>query len=145
MKYVLDTNIINWLVDKRIDRTELPENGGFVATHIQVDEINRTSNEERHAQLSLTILSMKCDLLPTETTILDVSRFEHCKLGNGAIYSSVKKQLDAKNGGRLSNICDALIAEVAIANEFTLITADADLAVVTENHHGTVRLFAPRP
>jgi len=62
-------------------------------------------------------------------------------LGDGAIYESIKGQLDTKNGGRRSNIHDALIAEVAIVNGFTLLTADADLAEIATNHRGTVRRF----
>ena len=142
MKYVVDTNVINWLIDAKIDRAALPNDGEFVATHIQIDEINRTSDEERRARLFLTLASTIRELLPTETTVLDTSRLDWCKLGDGVIYTSIKNQLDAKNGGRRSNIHDALIAEVAIVNGFILLTADADLAEVTKNHKGSVRHFA---
>ena len=142
MKYVVDTNIINWLIDGKIDRAALPGDGEFVATHIQIDEINRTSDEDRRARLFLTLTSTIRELLPTETTVLDISRLDWCKLGDGVIYTSIKNQLDARNGGRRGNIHDALIAEVAIVNEFTLLTADADLAEIAKNHKGTVRHFA---
>jgi hypothetical protein len=52
MKYVLDTNIINWLIDGRVKRESLPSDGEFVATHIQIDEINRTSEEDAPASFS---------------------------------------------------------------------------------------------
>lgn len=142
MKYVVDTNIINWLIDRKIEPATLPTDGEFVATHIQVDELNRTSNEERRARLFLTLTTTIRELLPTETTILDVSRLDWCKLGDGLVYTSIKNHLDAKNGGRRNNIHDALIAEVAIVNGFTLLTADGDLAEVTENHQGAVRRYA---
>jgi predicted nucleic acid-binding protein len=80
--------------------------------------------------------------VPTESTVVDVSRLDWCKLGDGAIYTSIKNQLDAKNGGRSSNAHDALIAEVAVINRYTLLTADADLSEVTKAHNGAVRNFA---
>lgn len=138
MKYVLDTNIINWLIDGKVDRLALPADSEFVATHIQIDEINRTSNEDRRARLFLTLASTIRELLPTETTVLDVSRLDWCKLGDGEVYSSIKAALDARNGGRRGNIQDALIAEVAVANGYGLITADTDLAEVTSAHGGSV-------
>ena len=59
-------------------------------------------------------------------------------MGDGRIYTSIRSQLDTKNGGRQSNIHDALIAEVAIANGFILLTADADLAEIASDHGGVV-------
>src|SRR5436190_23273477 len=89
MRYVLDTNVINWLIDAKIDRAQLPNDGDFVATHIQIDEINRTSDEDRRARLFLTLTSIVGELLPTETTVLDTSRLDWCKLGDGAVPSRV--------------------------------------------------------
>src|SRR4030095_4198282 len=108
MKYVVDTNIFNWLIDGRIDRQALPDGGEFVATHIQVDEINRTSDEDRRARLILTLASAIQGLLTTETTVLDVSRLDWCKLGDGEVYTAIKNALDARNGGSRANIRDAL-------------------------------------
>lgn len=79
---------------------------------------------------------------PGRAAVVDISRFDWCKVGDGVIYTSIKNELDAKNGGRPSNVHDALIAEVAIANGFTLVTADADLAEAARNHKGMVHHFA---
>lgn len=144
MKYVVDTNVINWLVDGKIDRSALPEGGEFVATHIQIDELNRTSDEDRRARLFLILTSTIGELLPTESAIMGTSRFNWCKMGDGVVYSSIKKELDAINGGRRSNIHDALIAEVAIINGFTLLTADGDLANAARNNKGMVQHFATK-
>lgn len=138
MKYVLDTNVINWLVDGKIKDTILPSDGEFVATHVQIDEINRTSNEERRARLFLTLASSLSGLLPTETVVADVSRWDWSKPGDGSTYNSIKARLDALNGARPSNIRDALIAEVCIVNSHTLLTADQVLAKVASDHGGIV-------
>lgn len=145
MKYVVDTNIINWLIDGKIARSTLPADGEFVATHLQIDEINRTSDEDRRARLIITLTSTIRELLPTESAVMDISRFDWCKMGDGVIYTSIKNALDSKNGGRRSNIQDALTAEVAIVNGFTLLTADTDLAKAAQNHKGVVRHFALQP
>lgn len=130
-KYVLDTNIINWLIDGKIEKSAMPGDGEFVATPIQIDEINRTSDEERRGRLFLTLASSLSGLLQTETTAF----------GKRVIYTSIKNQLDGMNRGKASNSRDALIAEVTIAGSHTLLTADRDLAKVTGDHGGMVRLF----
>ena len=86
----------------------------------------------------LTLASTIRELLPTATTVLDVSRLDWCKLGDGEVYTSIKNALDARNGGRHANIRDALIAEVAITNGYGLVTADTDLADVARERGGEV-------
>jgi len=84
MKYLVDTCIINWLIDEKIKNFDLPGDGQFIATHIQIDEINKETNEERRARLFLTLARSLSDLVPTETTVFEVSRFDSSKLGDGA-------------------------------------------------------------
>ena len=142
-KYLVDTSVFNWLTDSLIAIDQLPADGGFAITHIQVDEINKTKDEERRARLALTQARLHCKLLLTESLVLDVSRLDHAKMGDGRLYASLKTELDALNGGTNSNARDALIAEVAIVNAYTLLTADADLRSATEKHGGKVLFFAP--
>jgi hypothetical protein len=52
MKYVVDTSLINRLVDGSIHADELPKDGSFVASHIQIDELNRTKNGKRGQSFS---------------------------------------------------------------------------------------------
>lgn len=67
----------------------------------------------------------------------------YSKLGGGGLYSRLKADLDSLNKGKANNTQDALIAEVAIANGYTLLTADYQLAAVAKKHGCTVRHFAP--
>ncbi len=63
------------------------------------------------------------------------------RLGDGGLYSDLKAKLDKSNGGRSSNIKDALIAETAIMNGLTLVTDDRDLyKIVMEYQSPCVRL-----
>ena len=55
-------------------------------------------------------------------------------MGDGRIFCRLKSDLDLLNYGKSNNSEDALIAEVAIVNGHTLITADEDLRTVAEQH-----------
>ena len=119
MKYVVDTCIFNKLVHGVIEPDQLPRDGEFIATHVQVDELNKTKDEERRARLFLKFATIAPDIVPTETVVAGVSRFGHGKLSDGITYDALKKGLDMLNGGKANNSRDALIAEVAIKNGYT--------------------------
>jgi rRNA-processing protein FCF1 len=136
--------VFNWIADSFIKKDDLPSDGEFAITHVQVDEINKTEDEERRARLLLAQASLPCVLLPTQTFVFDISRFDHAKLGDGKLFTSLRAELDKLNKGKRSNSRDALIAEAAIANGYVLLTADKDLKLTTERHGGEVILFERR-
>jgi predicted nucleic acid-binding protein len=144
VRYVVDTCVFNWIADSFIKKDDLPSDGEFAITHVQVDEINKTEDEERRARLLLAQASLPCVLLPTQTFVFDISRFDHAKLGDGKLFTSLRAELDKLNKGKRSNSRDALIAEAAIANGYVLLTADKDLKLTTERHGGEVILFERR-
>lgn len=141
MKYVVDTNIFNRLIDGLLSTDDLPSDGEFVATHIQHDELNQTSDTNRKERLLLKFSKVVDAVVPTESAVLGISKFDQCKLSEGRLYQSIKTKLDLKNKGKQNNPQDALIAEVAISRKWTLLTADNDLARVAETHGGAVRFF----
>lgn len=138
MSYVFDTNIFNKLVDGTINVNDLPSDGPFIATHIQIDEINNTKDSERRARLFLMFAEVRPAIVPTESFVFDVSRWDHGKWSDGVLFEKLKQDLDALNKSKSNNIQDVLIAEVAIVNRFTLLTSDRDLAQVVETHGGKV-------
>lgn len=141
--YVVDTNIINWLVDGRIELSDLPSDGDLVATHVQRDELEKTKNEQRRAQL-LAKFGHTVDLeVPTESVVVGISRIGLAKVSDGRLYYSLRDTLATRNKGKPNNSHDALIAEVAIENGWILLTADGDLAKVSEQHGCRVRHYAP--
>lgn len=142
MKYVVDTNIFNRLVDGLLSTGDLPGDGEFIATHVQVDELNKTSDPERRAQLFLKFATVVDAVVPTESTVLGVSRLDYSKLSDGTRYDNLKADLDSLNRGKANNPHDALIAEVAIVNGCTLLTADYHLTEVAKRHGCTVRYFS---
>ena len=133
-KYVVDTSLINKLVDGSIGVDELPKDGLFVASHIQHDELNRTKNPERRTKLLEKFTEIIHEVLPTETFVIGISRLDEGKLGDGISYEAVKKELDSLNGSKGNNAEDALIAEIAMKNSYVLLTADFHLYQVAYKH-----------
>jgi hypothetical protein len=134
MKYVVDTCLINKLVDGHIRPEELPTYGEFVAAHIQIDEISRTKDENRRANLFLKFAHMIDELVPTESFVVGTSRLGEGKYGDDQFYRLIKRELDALNGDKPNNVQHALIAEIAMKNGFVLLTADYDLYHVAQLH-----------
>lgn len=134
MQYMVDTNIFNWLIDGTLSTENFPKDAHFVATHIQYDELNKTRDSSRKCQLLDRFKTLVDSTVPTESTVLDTSRLGSCTLGNGTLYNQIKGNLDSLNQNKRNNAEDALIAEAAIVNGHTLITADVDLRIVAEEH-----------
>jgi rRNA-processing protein FCF1 len=142
--FMVDTCVFNWLLDGKIQRAALPSGGRFAITHIQMDELNKIQDEERRVRLSLLVhATMKCEVIPTQTFVFDVSRWDHACWGDGELFNKIRDELDAANKRRKSNTQDALIAETAIQNGYTLITADGGLKWAAEKHGGVVIFFSP--
>lgn len=135
-KYILDTNVFNKLVDGTSLLNDLPSDAKFVATHIQIDEINKTKDGERRAQLFIKFTETAPTLVPTESFTIGMSRINQAKISKkDNLAQHIKSDLDILNGGKSNNIQDALIAEVAAVHNFTLLTADYDLAKVAKKYH----------
>ena len=140
--YILDSCVFNRLLDKRVCLSDISSNGVFVATLVQRGELEATKDEARSDQLLATFKQVSRRIDPTETFCFDISHLDFDKWGDGQLFTKLKATLDAKNGGakigaeypKLNNARDALIAEVAIVQGFTLVTADRDLAEVAEEH-----------
>ncbi len=141
MQFVVDTCIINKLIDGKMNLNELPSNSSFYASHIQIDEINKTQDSERRTQLFLRFAEVSPKIIPTESSVWDVSRWDQAKFSDGVLYDNLKQSLDALNKSKPSNVNDALIAETAIVNEYTLLTSDKDLTKVAKKLRCNVLYF----
>lgn len=140
-KHVIDTCVINWLINGTIDPGDLPE-GQYVATHIQADEIAQTPDEDRRRRLEARLAETVDVSIPTESFVLGVSRLGEARLSDGLLYTQITDALDAKKL-RTSNTQDALIGEVALLNGYTLVTADRVFADVITHLGGQVVFFTP--
>jgi hypothetical protein len=134
MKYVVDTSLINKLVSGSVHGDELPKDGTFVFSHIQFDELSRTKNEKRRSELLQKFAEIIKVELPTDTFLLDVSRFDKAMPGEAVSYNALKAELNGLNGGKKNNCEDALILEMAMRDEYVLLTADYHMKEVATVH-----------
>ena len=134
MKYMVDTTIINWLVDGSLSTDDFPKDAAFVATHIQHDELSKTRDSERKQSLLDRFNLLLVRTVPTESAIMDISKLGLCRIGDGILFGQLKSALDSLNHCKSNNSEDALIAEAALVNGYTLIIADEDLHNIAEKY-----------
>ncbi len=110
----------------------------FFTTHVQKDEINNTQNENRRNEL-LAIFEEVKNEIPTESAFWDFSDWDRSKWAEDDLAEEILKELNKKDK-RKSNPNDALIADTAIKNNYTLITEDGPLyEVVKDIFKGSVQ------
>ena len=141
MQYMVDTNIFDWLIDGTLSTENFPKDTHFVATHIQHGELNETRDSARKRQLLDRFETLVDSTVPTESTVLGTSKLGSCKLGSETLFNQLKASLDSLTSKKRNNSADVLIAEAAIANGHTLITADQHLRIVAERYGCTVALL----
>lgn len=139
--YMFDTNIFNRILDgvhAIVEITKFHGKAHFYATHVQLDELKKTSNTQRRQELIAVFEEVAGTKVPTESFVLNVSRLDEANVGEeeNDLYSKIKAELDKLNKNKPNNIQDALIAETAIKNQFTLITEDNDLLTVVKQFDG---------
>lgn len=160
---MFDTCALNALLDAGIDVGALWHLKGRVfVTHVQLDEINNTKDEEKRKALLDVFQEATTGSVPTESLVLGASKLGGAKLGGDqivstesavwgvskfgqskwtshvALYAAIKEKLDKVNNGKKNNIQDALIAETAMKNKYILVTQDADLFRVVTFFKGAV-------
>ena len=156
--FMFDTNIFRHILDNSIDVSILKIKGDCYVTHVQLDELVATRDENLknkllkifHQVVTSEVLTESMvwnvsrwdkgkwsdDPSPTESFVLGVSRLNQAKLGNGGIYDQIKDELETLKSKK-NNIQDSLIAETAMKNGYILVTDDKDLMTVVNKIGGT--------
>jgi len=117
---MFDTNVFDDLIDGRLNIAVLPKGTKIYATHIQMDEIARCSDQERRTRLQEVLTDSVHSQLPTASFVIGVSRLDQARLGDGNTFQNLR-------GSAARNTHDALIAETAIKEGLVLVTNDKDL------------------
>jgi predicted nucleic acid-binding protein len=152
--YMLDTNVFNHILDKKVDLALL-KGKRLVATHIQRDELIKTSNDVRRKELLSIFMeyilatnsatnasaadTARADsgsLVPTESAVWDISHWGKAKWGAADNFNKMRQDLDKLNKNKKNNTQDILIAETCLKNGWVLITSDTDLLGVVTKHGG---------
>lgn len=140
--YLLDTTVFNDILDDNLS-ADLFANSLLFVTHIQLDQIDRTSNEIRKNQLLRTFKMVSAEKLPTASAVFDVSRWDEASWSDGVLFQAILDKLQATDGKRKAKnytgqLADGLIAETAIRQNLTLVTNDQNLSKVTKEFGGEV-------
>ena len=134
---MFDTNIFNRILDGSCD-LQVSDDIVLYATHVQLDEIRATKNIQRRIDLEKLFTEILNEQLPTQSFVLDISRLDEARLGNGEIYNQILNLLNQRNKRKANNVQDALIGETALANDLILVTEDSDLRNVIAGLGGSV-------
>ncbi|GAH03750.1 unnamed protein product, partial [marine sediment metagenome] len=136
--FMFDTNIFGHILDNKILVENFPKNLNFFITPIQLYELKKTRDQNRRKMLLTIFNKIDQENIPTESTVLGVSKLGYSKLSRkNNLYEKIKSDLDEKVL-KQNNIQDALIAETAIKNGLILVTNDGDLLEVTQKYNGEV-------
>ncbi len=136
--FMFDTNIFNHILDNKILIENFPENLNLFITHIQLDELEKTRDQNRRKMLLTIFKKIDQENIPTESLVLSVSKLGKAKLGDeNGLYKKIKLDLDEKEI-KQNNKQDALIAKTTIKNGLILVTDDSDLLEVTQKYNGEV-------
>ena len=136
---MLDTNIFDRLAKGQLDMGDLPNDGEFYATSVQIQELNQTDDDSLRTILNDKFSELGPTLDQLQTTLWGFSGWgEGGWSAMGEHYEKIKSELDLANKKKRSNAADALIGETSLANNHTLITTDKDLATAVEAHGGKV-------
>jgi predicted nucleic acid-binding protein len=136
---MLDTNVFNHLLDGSINPAQFAGKV-LVATHVQRDEINQTRDPNRRASLHQLFAQTISKEAATSSMVAGISVAGSACPSDGELLLRMKNELDKHNGDqRGNNMKDALIAETALRNGWTLVSNDADLIDVATRHLGGVR------
>lgn len=135
-KIMFDTNAFDKILDGTISidliKKSLSLCYEYHITPIQVEELSNIpdSKKDKRAIILLFLSDIAPRLIPTESAVYDVSRFNFAKMGDGILYEKLLNK--SRN-----NIKDALIGETAIKNDIILITEDDDFKSKIKKLGGT--------
>ncbi len=121
--FMFDTNVFDKILGGQIPISEIQRSIDlgykYFITHIQTDELSNIpdNKKEKRAKLILFLSIVAPSLIPTESFVLGYTRSGFGKKGTAGYY---EKLLNDKK----TNVKDAIIAETAIKNGFTIITED---------------------
>lgn len=143
-KYVLDTNIFNRIVEGKLSFLDLPSDGKFFASNIQLQELNNTKCKTKQRQLIRTFEEIGPTLSECLTTLWGRGVWGQGSWSQeGDYYKKILAdlQLHHKPKKLSSDINDALIGEISITEKCTLISTDRDLLNAVSKLGGSVRFL----
>jgi predicted nucleic acid-binding protein len=135
MRYVLDTNVFNQVLDDKFALSALSDACGFVATKVQFCELEKTKKPPgRRAEL-LKVFDEIAPTLLAAAFSLDIpgAGLDEGEWSDDERIQKIRQELEAIKS-KPNNWHDALIAGIALKYGYGLVTSDGPLAVVAERY-----------
>ena len=148
---MLDTNVLNRVIDGRLSN-EWPPRGGTFVTDIQLQEVLDTSSDERRGHLFRGLLALQLNVIrPSEMPQLfdqgqNFDTGERFMLGMATVWHrsafplsfgnyapAIADNLPPNKRRPANPLRDGFIAEAALINGMTLVTADQHLAAAARS------------
>lgn len=134
MKYVLDTNIFNRVLDGRFSLSSLPKDSHFLASDVQLEELKKTPDPIRRSALVSTFQEIGPELVPASFSWnVAGAGWGQGEWSNSDAAKNLRNDLESRKS-RFNNCHDALIAEIALKHNCILATTDKNLSEVAELH-----------
>jgi predicted nucleic acid-binding protein len=132
MKFMLDTNVFNRLLDRKLQLWAPADSCTFVATPVQIREIEATPDGQRRADL-LAMFEAVSPVVEATALAFDVggAGSDEGTWSDEIRIEALLQELDGRRK-KSNNLQDALIAAVVMSAGYVLMTADRDLADVAE-------------
>lgn len=143
MPYIVDSDIIERLVDGTINIEDLPSDLPFIASYTHLQKIRKIVDDRRRAELLLRFSALEPKFEPAGPLDMNAPHWEQFKLRDGALLQKLKRDVEAIRGSEIS-LRRLLLAETAIEHKLTLLTYDDCLANVVQTHGGDAVVFNGR-
>lgn len=145
-EYVFDTNAFNRLLDDETNIQDIGDDILIYGSHIQMEELAATKNIKRRDALLKAFHVTTDKLLKTESMVFPI-KFGSTKFGDGT-YERLRSELDTeanklknKKNKLKNNPNDAQIGEIAIKNNYILVTDDTELLKVIKSNNSRVLTY----
>ena len=138
-RYVLDTNIFNRVVEGILAVTDLPSDGVFCASEVQINEIGKTTDPVKRTQLEDTFQKIGPRISVRKTTPWDYDGWGTGEWSQeGKYFNKILSKLQSvhKKDKFESDVRDALIGEISITENCILISTDKDLVAAVKEIDG---------
>jgi rRNA-processing protein FCF1 len=119
MKYMLDTNVLDYFVDKEV-KVKISKKVELFVTNVQSSEIENTPNAERRKRLEDALKSLKCTELVVSSPFWD----DDLRWNDDAIWRDYPSPEYVTIRGESQANRDTLIVEAALSGGMVLVTSD---------------------
>ena len=137
--FLIDTNIGDFLwnedIIEKVNALIEEEKIRILVTHIQIDEWSNIPEEGKRSE----IMDIGWEKIPTSGAVLDVSKFDNCRLGDGSAGGLSIEVIRNQKDGEYTHTEDSLIASTAERDADCLVTEDRRLRNQVEKK-GTVKV-----